>query len=153
MSEISLAPLLKAKEFTFMDAEGSPHTYILSKFPAVEGREILCQWPLTALPKVGDYEANQEIMFKLMTYVAVPQDKADPLRLRTRQLINNHAPDAVLLMSIEREMFKYNFGFFLEEKALTFFERLMLLIDSKISAMLTVSSLPSSQQSQQPSTN
>jgi hypothetical protein len=145
--------LLSPKEFTFTTHEGHEKKFILSKFPAVEGREILCQWPLTALPKVGDYPANEEIMFKLMAYVAVPQKTGDPLRLTTKELINNHVPDAVLNMSLEREMFKYNFGFFLEERALTFFERLMLLVDNKIASMLTASSQPSSPQSKQPSMN
>ena len=153
MDAVQGAPLLQPKETAYTDHTGKDHKFILSKFPAVEGREILCQWPLTALPKVGDYGANQEIMFKLMSYVAVPQKLGAPLRLVTKELINNHAPDAALLMSIERDMFKYNFGFFLEERALTFFERLMQMIDSKISSMLTDSLLRSSPTEKPPSTN
>jgi hypothetical protein len=135
-----MLPLLSPKPFTFTDHGGKDHNYILSKFPAVEGREILCQWPLTALPKVGDYAANETIMFKLMTYVAVQINNKDPLRLTDKNLINNHVPDAVIGMSIEREMFNYNFGFFLEEKALTFFERLMMMIDRKVTETLMASS-------------
>lgn len=142
--------LLKTKDAVFTDQDGVDHTYILSKFPAVEGREILCQWPITSLPKVGDYHANQDVMYKLMSYVGVPQKDKDPLRLTTKELINNHAPDAMVLMAIESHMFKYNFGFFLEEKALTFFERLMQMVDSKISSMLTASLQPSSPTEKQP---
>lgn len=141
--------LLKPKDAVFTDQDGKNHTFVLSKFPAVEGREILCQWPITSLPKVGDYPSNQEIMYKLMAYVGVPQKDKDPLRLTTKELINNHAPDAMVLMAIESHMFKYNFGFFLEEKALTFFERLMLMVDSKISSMLTASLRPLSQTEKQ----
>ena len=134
--------MLKPKEFSVTDHEGKTHVYILSKIPAVQGRKILCQYPLSALPKVGDYAENERVALDLMSYVAVPVKGGQPVRLATEILINNHVPDAVVQMTIEREMFNYNFGFFLEEKALTFFERLMQLIDSKISSMLTLSSRP-----------
>lgn len=135
-----MADLLKPKDFSVLDHEGKEHFYILSKIPAVEGREILCQYPLTALPKVGDYKANEEVMLKLMSFVGVKAGNT-VVRLTSPTLINNHVPDAVVNMAIEREMFQYNFGFFLEERALTFFERLIQMVDSKISSML----IPSSQ--------
>jgi hypothetical protein len=139
-------------EATFEDASGKSHKYLLYKIPAVAGREILCQWPLTALPKVGDYSANEGVALKMLSYVAVEKN-GTPIRLSTTELVDNHVPDAVVMMRIEREMFKYNFGFFLEEKVLTFFERLTGMIDSKISEMLTASLQRSSPTEKRPSTN
>ena len=46
-------------------------TFIISKFDAISGREIISQYPLTAIPKVGQYTANEALMLKVMHFVAV----------------------------------------------------------------------------------
>lgn len=97
-------------------------TYILSKFPAVAGREIITNYPLSGLPKVGDYKTNESIMLKLMSYVAIPRDGAAPLRLTTRELIDNHIKDWETLVTIEKEMMVYNCSFFQNGRASTFFD-------------------------------
>lgn len=106
--------LLNPVEKTFTTREGGGKVFILSHFPAVQGREIIAQYPLTAAPKVGDYAQNEAIMRKLMAFVAVPTD-AGPLQLTTDALINNHVPDPLLLAKIEIAMLEYNLGFSLAE--------------------------------------
>ena len=56
--------MLEPKE---IEIEGKK--YIITKIPAVQGREILTQYPITAMPKIGQYKATEELMFKMMKYV------------------------------------------------------------------------------------
>lgn len=93
------------------ELEGTP--YILSKFPATVGREIILQYPTSALPKVGDYATNEALMIKIMSYVGVTiEGREEPLMLKTRALIDNHVPDAETLMKLEWAMMNHNFSFF-----------------------------------------
>ena len=45
--------------------------FMLSKFPAVAGSEIIAKYPLSGLPKLGDYKVNEETMLKINVIVAV----------------------------------------------------------------------------------
>lgn len=93
------------------ELEGTP--YILSKFPATVGREIILQYPTSALPKVGDYATNEALMIKIMSYVGVTiEGRDEPLMLKTRALIDNHVTDAETLMKLEWAMMNHNFSFF-----------------------------------------
>ena len=101
--------LLEPKELDSMSGK----TFVVSKFPATVGREIILQYPTSAMPKLGDYATNEALMLKIMTYVGVIVDGRDePLMLTTRQLIDNHVPDAETLMRIEWAMMSHNFAFF-----------------------------------------
>lgn len=129
-------------------------TYVLTKIPAIEGREILTQYPISAVPKVGDYKTNEVLMYKLLSYVGVRVDTmATPLMLSDKNLINNHVSNAVVLMTLEKEMLDYNFGFFFREKVSTF----LGVIDQKLPTWITKILMGLSEQSQkakeQPSTN
>jgi hypothetical protein len=103
--------LLEPKEVIVKTLNGDDKTYILSKFPAIAGREIIAGYPLTGIPKIGEYKANEEIMLKLMCYVAV-SIPSGPLPLSTRALVDNHVPDYETLVKLEMEMMKYNTSFF-----------------------------------------
>ena len=138
-----MADLIKPKDFIVEDSEGQKLTFILSNFPAVEGREIIAKYPTSNLPKVGDYAVSEETMFKLMGYVAVR--KGDVLiRLTTRDLVNNHCPDTEVLMKIEAAMMEKNYSFFRDGRSFDFLERLVQAILLKISEISIRSSEPSS---------
>lgn len=104
--------LIKPKEITILNTENLEKNYIISKFPAIIGREIYAKYPMTGLPKIGDYSENEATMLKLMSYVAVPTESGTPLRFTTRQLIENHIESWETLIKIEKEMLVYNFSFF-----------------------------------------
>ncbi|EBQ4227994.1 hypothetical protein DOW24_01060 [Salmonella enterica subsp. enterica serovar Nigeria] len=106
-----MAELIQPKEFKAVDQDGNERTYIISKFPAIEGREIVCKYPLSAMPQVGDYSVNEETMLKLMSYVAIDIDGRH-LPLTTRALVNNHCPDWEVLGKVEIAMMEYNVSFF-----------------------------------------
>lgn len=144
--------LIQPKEIQLTDETSATRTYILSKFPAVSGREIVTQYPLTGLPKIGEYALNEALMLKLMNFVAVPLN-GTPTRLSTRALVENHVPSWELLAKIEMEMMAYNCSFFLNGRASTFLSALAEKVPELISQILTVSLERLSQADKPASTN
>lgn len=92
------------------ELEGTP--FVLSKFPATVGREIIMQYPTSALPKVGDYSTNEALMLKIMSYVGVDTGGAEPVMLKTRALVDNHVKSTEDLLRLEWAMLNHNFAFF-----------------------------------------
>lgn len=112
-----MAALLEPKEITITDASGNERSFILSKFPAIQGREIVAKYPISNMPKIGDYRVSEETMMKLMAFVAVKVGDTQ-VNLTTRDMINNHAGDWETLAKIEWEMMEYNCSFFRDGRAL-----------------------------------
>ena len=114
--------MIDPKDIEIPAPDGTVCKYVLSKFPAIAGREIIAGYPLTAIPKVGEYKANEEIMLKLMCYVGVyVGDRAEPLPLSTRALVDNHVKSWETLMKLEWEMINYNCSFFGNGQTSSFF--------------------------------
>lgn len=118
-------------------------TFIVSKFPAIAGREIVTQYPTSALPKIGDYKVNEELMLKVLSYVAVEVEGRE-IVLNSRALVDNHVPDFECLMRIEAAMMEYNCSFFRNGKLSTFFGNIAETARTLISQTLTGSSPQSS---------
>src|SRR3954449_1968620 len=106
-----MADLIDPSEFVLEDDAGKPHKYVLSKFPAVQGREIIAKYPTSALPKIGDYAVSEEVMLKLMSFVAADSN-GTLVRLTTRALVDNHVPSWEMLAKIEMAMMEKNCSFF-----------------------------------------
>lgn len=126
-----------------LKCDGKERTFILSNFPAVDGREIVSKYIAANMPKVGDYKESEEIMIKLMSYVAVRNGSVET-RLSTKDLINNHCPGFEELMKIEMAMMEKNCSFFRDGRSLDFFENLTQMVARKVSEMLMLSSVQSS---------
>ncbi|KJF78292.1 phage-like protein [Morganella morganii] len=103
--------LIKPKEVQIKDVDGIEKTFVISRLPAVTGREILAKYPLSNTPKIGDYEVSKEAMLKMMAYVCAVSD-GEEIPLKTQTLIDNHVPDGESLIRLELEMLKYNTSFF-----------------------------------------
>ena len=147
-----MAELLKPKDIEIVDQEGEKRTYVLSKFDAISGREICTQYPLSALPKLGDYPRNEELAFKIMTFVGVRLgDTVQPFM--TKALIKNHVPDWETLLKIEKAMIEYNCSFFLDGSLSTFLGVLAKKIPPLISKILMDSLAQSLPARSPPSTN
>lgn len=129
--------MIEPKEVPIETQRGESRVYILSKFPAVQGREIIAKYPLSAVPKLGDYAVNEETMLKLMAFVAVPQGDRPPLQLTTRALVDNHVPDWETLARIEVAMLEYNVSFFANGKGSTFLEAIAAKAQAFLSRTLT----------------
>lgn len=128
--------------------------FILTKFPAIQGREIICKYPASALPKVGDYSVNEETMLKLMCFVGIPRDGGlAPLMLTNKELVDNHTKSWLILMKLEKEMLEYNGGFFLVGQVSTFFQDLAQKLPAWILKISKVFLELSSKREKPPSTS
>lgn len=137
--------MIQPKEITIKAQDGREIVFVLSKFPAIQGREIIAKYPLSAMPKLGDYDVNEETMLKLMSFVAVTRKDGEPLRLVTRALVDNHVPDWETLARLEMGMMEYNCSFFGDGRGSTFFEVIAQKAQVWISQMLMGLSAQSSQ--------
>jgi hypothetical protein len=144
--------MLQPKEIRVETSSGE-RVFILSKFPALAGREIVAKYPLSLMPKLGDYAVNEETMLKLMAFVAVPVEGREPLRLTTRALVDNHLPDWETLVRVEVSMMEYNVSFFGNGKASSFLELITQKLQSLLSQTLTDLSAQSSRKEARPSTS
>lgn len=124
--------MIQPKEIIINDKE-----FTISKVPATVGREILFLYPVSNIPKIGDYPHSEEAMMKFMSYVAVKKPDGSLLQLSTKALIDNHVPDAITLVKLEYEMFKYNFDFFFNTDASTFYQKFEQTAMEKATKMLT----------------
>lgn len=143
--------LIEPKEISIELPNGEFKTFLISKFPATVGREVCTQYPLSAIPKLGDYGRNEELMFKLMCYVGIPGigGGGEPLMLRSEQVINNHVSDFETLMKIEMAMMEYNCSFFERGKASKFLESLIAKVQVLVMQTLTDFSARSSKKGTQ----
>lgn len=126
--------------------------YIISKFPAIEGREIIAMYPLSGLPKIGDYQKNQEVMLKLMSYVAVKVGEII-MPLNNNKLVNSHVKSWETLGKLEIKMMEYNCSFFQVGRISTFLDGFAQKLPAWISRILTDSLGQLLQQEKPPSTN
>lgn len=107
-----MSELIDATPFIVTDSEGKERSFILSKFPAIQGREIISKYPVSNMPKLGDYTVSEETMLKLMRFVAVELPGGIKQILDSRDLINNHVGDWETLAKIEMAMMEKNCSFF-----------------------------------------
>ena len=127
-------------------------TFIISKFPAISGREIIASYPLTGLPKLGEYKANEAIMLKLMAYVGVMKNDV-LVKLNSSALIDNQVGSWETLVKIEAAMLEYNCSFFQNGRVSTFLNDAAQNIPAWISKILTGLSGQSLAREKQPSTS
>ena len=128
--------------------------FILSKFPAVAGREIIANYSLSAIPKIGDYAVNEQMMLKLMSYVGVVcKGMNEPLRLTTQALIDNHVGGWETLAKVEMSMLELNCSFFQNGLISKFLDDSAQKLDTWITQILTDLSQQSSPKKARHTTN
>lgn len=137
--------MLKTKEVILNN-----RVYVLSKFPAMDGREIMTQYPLTAIPKIGEYKSNEELAMKMMRFVAIklPQN-GQLVYLSSRDLINNHVEDWEDQLKLEYMMVEYNFTFLQNGKISSFLDSIAEKLPAwalKISTQLSQQLSPTEKQ-------
>jgi hypothetical protein len=142
------------KEITVTDGDGKEHKFIISKIPAWDAMEINTRLPpalaMLAIPKIGDYAVVQELQLKIMKYVGVDKGGNEPLRLTTRELIDNHAPDWEVFRKLLEAEVTYNNSFFRNGGLSRFLADVGQMSRTKITEMLREFSEQSSQKSKQP---
>lgn len=140
--------LIDPKEIT-IKYEEEEYKFNIGKLPATVGREIITQYPIANVPKLGEYKTSEEIMLKLLSYTErVYEDRVQPLTNKT--LIDNHIPNWEVLCKLEFEMINYNCSFFKNGKGLDSLMKLIALAQPKIIETLTGLSAQLSQAKKQP---
>jgi hypothetical protein len=147
-----MTALIKPKEIVIKDQDGNDLTFTISKFSAWDGREICTQYPLSAIPKLGDYPRNEELSRKIVSHCGVTIN-GNLIVLNTKDVARNHIPDWEVLMKLEKETIQYNCSFFLNGSLSTFFGVLAKKIPPLITKMLTDSWAQSSTAAKPASTN
>lgn len=105
-----MADLINPKEL-IIKFEGEEYKFNISKLPATVAREIISKYPVSNMPKLGDYKVSEETMLKLISYTErVYDDRVQPLTSKT--LIDNHVPSWEILVQLEAYMLDYNCSFF-----------------------------------------
>lgn len=129
--------MIEPKEVEIETADGGKRSYTISKFPAVAGREIITQYPISGIPKLGDYDTNEKIMMQILGFVSVQPTEGPAILLSSRALIDNHVPEWETLARLEWAMMEYNISFFREGRVSGFLDDLMEKLPESILSMLT----------------
>lgn len=145
--------MIKPERVTLTTISGKEKNFVLSKVPAIQAREIALQYPTSALPKIGDYKINEQLMFKLLRYVGVELSDGNVMLLDTPEKINNHVEEWEDLIKLEGMMVAYNFSFFRDGKGLTSLSGFVQTLKPLITEMLTDILRRSSMTEKQPSEN
>ena len=106
-----MADLIKPKEIEVSGIDGVAKKFIISRVPAIPARELVAKYPVSNMPKLGDYAVSEEVMLKLMSYVEVITDGGN-IRLVNKDIIHNHVLCWEMLAKIEMHMMEYNVSFF-----------------------------------------
>lgn len=145
--------MIEPKEIELKNQKGVVKTFLLSKFPAVAGREIVTKYPVSNIPNIGEYQQSEEIMLKLMCYVAVMTSAGQPQPLTTRTLVDNHCEDWETLARLEWAQLEYNCSFFEKGLSSGSLESISQKAVSWITKTLMASLAASSQTEKPPSMN
>lgn len=143
--------LLEPKEITLKTTRGNDKTFILSKLPAIAGREIMAKYPVANMPKLGEYEQSEETMLKLMAFVGVITPTGDTINLTSRALVDNHVEDWETLAKLEWSQLEYNASFFGNGKSLSFLQGISQNLQGWITTTLMPSLLASLKEGKPPS--
>ena len=104
--------LIKPTEVTITDQDGTERRYRIGQIPYLSGgREVCSQYITSAMPKVGNYETNEALARKLFSHVDIMLEGDNGQRLTTDALVNNHVPDFVTGLQLEKEAIEHNLGF------------------------------------------
>lgn len=129
-------------------------TFRIGKFPAVAGREIITKYPISNIPRLGDYGVSEEVMLKLMSFVErITEPEGKAIRLVTKDLVNNHVPSWETLVKLEAAALEHNCSFFHNGKSSAFLKNLGTLAQEKVTEILTHLLERSSQQAKPRSKN
>lgn len=146
--------MIQPKDLPLTRQDGTQGAFVLTKFDAISGREIVANYPVSNLPKLGDYRASEAVMLKAVGFVGIRLEGRDePQMLTTRELVNNHVRDWETLAKLEWAVLEYNCSFFGNGLTSVSFTEWLEKARPWISQMLTALSEQSSAPAKQPSTS
>ena len=128
--------MIKPKTITVKDIDGQQREFIITRFPATDGMEILYKLPTAALPKIGDFDTLKEARNDIFKFVYVNIGDKD-MPLSTKALIDNHTGDAETAIKVMKEIIEYNYSFFQNGILSVFLERVAKKIPDIAQEILT----------------
>ena len=131
-----MSNLINPKNITVKSADGGEHEFVISTMPAIDGRYVLSQYPLSNMPKTGDYGVSKEAMLVMMRHVGKVMPNGETLRLTSEALINNHVPDAEALIRLEISMLSENTSFFQNGSASGFLDYLLKKVGDSLPSII-----------------
>ena len=148
--------MLSPKTVSVTDGDGNERSFIIHKFPAVQGFEINARYPVSlaasALPKIGDWKLCEELQKKILRYVAV-ENNNQLLFLETDELVNNHVGDWESMAKVIALIMNYNNSFFRNGTISDFFAGIVQQAITKFTETLSQSSEQLLKKAAQHSTN
>lgn len=124
--------LREPQEYTTSDGE----KYKISKFDCLTGREIMLQYPVSNLPKLGEYEISQQMALKSMSFVE-HEINGRWVRLENPGLVKQHIKSWESLVELEKAMIVYNFSFFQNGAVFDFLKNLGTTLEGQVTKILT----------------
>jgi len=103
--------LIKPKEIEVKDIDGDTHKIIISRFNALDGYEIVANFPKTVFNKGESFAQHREVLVKILSHCEKVKPDGEKIRLTTEGLINNHITDFEMILKILKEMGEYNTNF------------------------------------------
>lgn len=110
--------LLQPKSVTVRTATGDEREYLIGKFPALPGIELVTRLGSAAAAVGRDPQPAIDLISRLLAYVAITGPNGEPLPLKTEALVNNHIPDWETGLQLVKEVAVYNTSFFQNERTL-----------------------------------
>ena len=148
--------LLDQKEVTVSSQDGEEKTYLVSKFPADPGMELVVDVACIAgglATNNPSPEAMIAVIDKALGYAAIPGPNGDPIPLNTAALRRSHIPDWEAKLALFFEVAKHNVGFFRNGRASGSFGVLARILSQKTTGTSTESLVQSLLKGAQPSGN
>jgi|ERR1043165_1266832 hypothetical protein len=132
-------------------------TFVLSKVPVIQMREVAAMYAIAFVKKLEDYEKNQAAMYKLLSYAGV-EAGGSLIMLSNEKLINSHVNSLKMLLELEIMMLDHSIPDFqlgriwnsLKDTALSFHQKVTETLMA-LSAQLSMPAKPHSKSSE-PST-
>jgi len=138
-------------KYTLPEGGESSKKFVISMFPALDGREILTKYPQGLLMSAKNYEVSREMLLKVMTYCAAVLPDGAKLVLESSALIENHCPTTEVLIKLEKEVILYNTAFFFNARTSNFLKGFLRQLEDGAVSALTRFAQSLSQQTSQPS--
>jgi len=131
--------LIKPKEIELTDIDGETHKFNISRFNALDGYELVSNFPKTMFNKGESFAQHREVIVKILAHCEKIDKEGNKIRLKTEGLINNHIPDFELLLKLLKEMGEYNTNFLQLFKKSNFIDQLKAKLPSIAQKILTQS--------------
>lgn len=150
--KIKEVPPIEAQKYKLVEAMGK--VYKILQMGVYDTRKVCLTYPMSLIPKLGEYAINEELSNLLMKYVEVkvklPDGKEHWLRLDNRELVEQHVPPMQLL-PLEIAVIDHTTGFFSSGKFQDLVADQLVLLGQNIITTLTQSLAQSSKAEELPS--